>query len=203
MLEQLSPGHEDAVHGPQQTFRCVLDAMSRPGRVYSLPAPGLAGIGAPGCQRGSAAVLLTLLDAETSVHLAGRVAGDALRAYFRFHAGVVCVDTPQAADFVLCPAADVDSSLWSSLALGSDEMPQHGATLVVEVNSLNQDGVPLELEGPGIQTMQRLRVAGLSHEFWSWRQRLRAALPRGLELILVDGQRLAAIPRSTRVTLGA
>jgi alpha-D-ribose 1-methylphosphonate 5-triphosphate synthase subunit PhnH len=56
----------------------------------------------------------------------------------------------------------------------------------------------LRLAGPGIEAEARLRVAGLHPALWP----LRAALcryPLGVDLILLDGDRIAAIPRSTNV----
>ena len=56
------PGFEDPVRDAQVTFRAVLDAMARPGRLHhagqNLTAP------AP-LDRATAAVLLTLIDNET------------------------------------------------------------------------------------------------------------------------------------------
>ena len=80
--------------------------------------------------------------------------------------------------------------------------PQRGATLIVEVDRLGGDAsTRLRLRGPGIESAQPLAVTGLSQEFWLWRTRLQAALPRGVELLLVCGTQVAAIPRSTRITL--
>jgi alpha-D-ribose 1-methylphosphonate 5-triphosphate synthase subunit PhnH len=211
VLAEVTPGFRDAVHGAQQTFRSVLDAMARPGRIVELPASALDGLVPPASavhgrpmSLGGAAVLLALLDAETRVRLAGSLASAPALAYLRFHTGVRSPWQEESADFTLARARDVDASLWTRLDLGHDEAPQRGATLLVEVDTLGGDGgTRLRLRGPGIETSQPLSVGGLSHEFWLWRQRLQAALPRGIDLMLVDGARLAAIPRSSRITLEA
>jgi len=199
-------GFDDPVHGAQQTFRTLLAAMSHPGRVLALPAPALAGLQpaqpqlAPPLGPGLAAVLLTLLDAQTPALLAGPLAGAA--AWLRFHTGARAVGAHEPVAIAAARCAEVDAALCARLALGSDEAPQDGATLVVEVDALAADDGPgraLVLRGPGIASIQRLRVGGLPAAFWDWRRALRAELPRGVDLVLAHGTRLAAIPRTTRI----
>ncbi|HEX7688558.1 MAG TPA: phosphonate C-P lyase system protein PhnH, partial [Burkholderiaceae bacterium] len=92
--------------------------------------------------------------------------------------------------------------LLARLALGTDESPQDGATLVVEVDGLDTaGGIALALRGPGVESVQRLRVAGLPASFWDWRRDLQRQLPRGVDLVLVHGARVAAIPRSARLQI--
>ena len=208
-LADMTPGFRDAVHGAQLTFRSVLNAMARPGLIAELPAAAVEGIVPPASSDdlqpmglASTALMLALLDAECGVRLVGRLASAAAVAYLRFHTGVSAVG--ETADFTLARAGDVDAQLWSRLHLGSDNEPQRGATLVIEVSGLGRAaGTRLQLRGPGIQDVQPLMVSGLSHEFWLWRQCLQAALPRGIDLILVEGVRVAAVPRSSRITLEA
>jgi alpha-D-ribose 1-methylphosphonate 5-triphosphate synthase subunit PhnH len=83
-------------------------------------------------------------------------------------------------------------------ALGSDSYPDRSATLVIEVTALDQDG-GLRLSGPGIEDTARLGVTGLRPGFWAERAALAPLFPRGLDLILTCGDRLAAIPRTTSV----
>lgn len=193
----------DPVHGAQQTFRALLEAMSRPGRLQELPARALHGIEAPPpLGLGTAAALLTLLDAETSVCLAGAMASEPVRAWLRFHCGVREAAAACAAFFVV-DAAHAGAAHWSALDAGSDEAPQRGATLIVEVPRLGADGegLALRLHGPGIESTHRLVVAGLAPAFWQTRERQRAMAPRGIDLILVAGSCIAALPRSTMATV--
>ncbi|HEX6704891.1 MAG TPA: phosphonate C-P lyase system protein PhnH [Albitalea sp.] len=203
VLAEMSPGFRDPVHGAQQVFRALLDAMARPGFVRPLPASALDGIGPPAAMGiGTAAVMLTLLDTETTACLAGGMDDASARAYLRFHCGVRCEASVETAAFVIARASDVDAALCAALALGSDEAPQAGATLVIEVGALDK-GTRLVLQGPGIETRQALAVTGLPPAFWRWRIALQAEMPRGIDLLLVHGTRIAAIPRSTRIELEA
>jgi alpha-D-ribose 1-methylphosphonate 5-triphosphate synthase subunit PhnH len=207
LLARMGAGFADPVHGAQQTFRALLGAMSEPGRVHALPDAAIAGLATqdaelrPPLDLALAATLLTLLDADTPVHLAGALDSDDARAWLRFHTGARALQ--QATTLTAALARDVDAMLWDALDLGTDDAPQAGATLFVQVDALSErplDGaVALKLRGAGIETARDLAVAGLSAAFWQWRAALRAELPRGVDLVLVCGMRIAAIPRSTRL----
>lgn len=201
-LAAIGRGFADPVHGAQQVFRAVLDAMSRPGRLQRLGADTLAGIEPPAFGTGLGALLLTLLDAETGVWLDPALAGGATGGWLRFHTGVRLHAERGDAPFAVVPAARADARLWSTLPCGSDEQPQAGATLIVDVPQLAADGPgALLLRGPGIAETHRLVVGGLGPAFWRARAALQPAFPRGIDLLLVSGDTLAALPRTTRITL--
>jgi alpha-D-ribose 1-methylphosphonate 5-triphosphate synthase subunit PhnH len=197
-LATMGRGFADPVHAAQQVFRAVLEAMSRPGRPHVLPAPVLSALEPPSPARGQIAVLLALLDAETSVWLDPRTSTPDATQYLRFHTGVRVLDEAGAAAFAVTRATPATAALWATLADGSDETPQAGATLIVEVPSLD-GGSALVLRGPGIETVQTMRAAGLDDAFWAARSALAPRFPRGIDLILTCGDRIAALPRSTRV----
>ena len=210
-LARMGAGFADPVHGAQQTFRALLVAMSEPGRLHTLPASATDGLVTedaemrPPLDVAMSATLLTLLDADTPVHLAGTLGNDEARGWLRFHTGARAV--PSVTGMTAALAGDVDAALWSRLDPGTDDVPQAGATLFVEVDALSEqprpDGIALTLHGAGIETSRRLVVAGLSDAFWRWRVALQPELPRGIDLVLVCGRQLAAIPRSTRITFEA
>jgi alpha-D-ribose 1-methylphosphonate 5-triphosphate synthase subunit PhnH len=194
------------VHDAQQVFRTALAAMARPGRVLPLAADALAALEPPpGLSPGLAALLLSLLDGETRLWLAPPLASDETLQYLRFHCGVRVAHTPAAAAFVVACAAQAEPGLWSTLNLGTDEAPQAGATLILDVRSLRaaQPDEPgaLTLSGPGIQSWHALAVPDLPAPFWHARAALEADYPRGVDLILCSGERIAALPRTTRVAL--
>lgn len=201
-LATLGRGFDEPAHAAQQVFRALLEAMSRPGRIQTLPADVLDDIEPPGLGRGLTALLLTLLDAETSAWLGAPLASRAAADYLRFHTGVRMHDTPDTAAFAVVGALSAQPDLWSRLMRGSDAAPQEGATLIVELPALH-DGTaaPLALRGPGIADVHRLSAGGLDPRFWTARESLQNEYPRGVELILVCGDRIAALPRTSRVTL--
>jgi alpha-D-ribose 1-methylphosphonate 5-triphosphate synthase subunit PhnH len=193
-LAGMPRGFADPVHDAQSVFRAVLDALSRPGRRQTLSACD--GLQAPApLSRGLTALLLTLLDGETSLHLAGPLGSDSAWMAARFHTGVRAAARADA-HFV---AQRADEASWDGLRLGTDEAPQDGATLIVEAGSFS--GVSLLLSGPGIEHTQRLGGCGLPAAFWQQRIGLQKIFPRGVDLLVVCGSQLVGVPRSTRVTL--
>ncbi len=188
----LLPGFADPVLDAQACFRAVLEAMSRPGRVMrageGLPPP------APlSCAAG--AVLLTLADADTPLWMD---AGEDAASWLRFHCGAPLVEDASRASFVMaCRGAP------SLLALeaGTDEEPQRGATLILEVAALSE-GEGWRLSGPGIAREHRLRMDGLPDGFAAAWARNRARFPRGVDVILCCGALLAALPRTVSIAEG-
>lgn len=207
LLSHMGAGFADPVHGAQQAFRVLLAAMSEPGSLRVLPDVAVDGLAPqdaelrPPMNAALAAALLTLLDADTPVHLAGVLGTDDARAWLRFHTGARAV--PDAAAMTAALARDVDAALWSRLDPGTDDAPQASATLFVEVEALSDrplaGAAALKLRGAGIETSRDLAVVGLSADFWRWRIGMQAELPRGVDLVLACGGQLAAIPRSTRI----
>jgi alpha-D-ribose 1-methylphosphonate 5-triphosphate synthase subunit PhnH len=194
LLANMPRGFADATHDAQAVFRAVLEALSRPGRLQTLHASD--GLQAPApLSRGLTALLLTLLDAETSLHLEGALASDAAWMYARFHTGVQ-PSPREAADFVAVRAAEAS---FEHLRLGTDEAPQHGATLIVETTTLA--GQSLVLTGPGIEHTQRIGLCGLPAAFWQERIAQEKHFPRGVDLLIVCGSQLIAVPRSTHITM--
>ncbi|MGY0193953.1 phosphonate C-P lyase system protein PhnH [Leptothrix sp. BB-4] len=205
-------GLADPVHGAQAVFRQVLDAMARPGRVHEMPAGLFEHPSRPPLPLGTAAaaVLLTLCDHETALWWSPGPRLPQLHEWARFHAGVRWVDPVDEADIVGLRASALTLPLWSRLRPGTDVAPHTSATLIVEVDAL--DSVPdeaaarldgeaiLTLEGPGIERVARLRVAGIAREVWEARIAQSAHYPCGVDLLLCCGHRIAGLPRSTHVT---
>lgn len=220
LLSELGLAWQQPVHGAQQAFRALLAAMAHPGRVHSLPAAAVAGVQPPATRSGpgmsiaAAVSLLTLLDAESSVHFvdpadprngAGPQQPSALAGYFRFHCGVRSAALDQA-QFVYARAGDADAGLCGAMQQGSDAAPQDGATLVLDLDGFASGAGPgerqsLRLRGPGVQSETLLQLQGSLPALWQWRARQADALPRGIDLLLCSGDRLAAIPRSTLLAL--
>jgi alpha-D-ribose 1-methylphosphonate 5-triphosphate synthase subunit PhnH len=182
------PGFADPVLDAQATFRAVLEAMSRPGRVQAVVAPPER---PPGLSPAAAAVLLALVDAATPLRLA---AGAEAEAWVRFHCG--CPILATGAAFVLDPAAGL-----LDLDPGTEEEPERGTTLILEVEGL-EEGAGWRLTGPGIRDVHHLAAAGAPPGFLADWARNQARFPCGVDVILCAGARIAALPRGVRIEEG-
>ncbi len=189
----LLPGFDNPVDDAQQVFRATLEAFAHPGRLETLPTTS----GQPeGLSPTLTALLLTLADPDTPVWLPADVPA-AARAFLRFHCGCPLVDTVSDATFVCVPAGHAMPAL-ADCAQGLPAYPDRSATLLVEVASLHE-GDALTLRGPGIETTQALRVAGLPADFRQrWREN-NARFPLGVDLLLASGQQFCAMTRTTQV----
>ncbi|VVD98485.1 phosphonate C-P lyase system protein PhnH [Pandoraea capi] len=200
----LQPGFDDPVHDAQGVFRAVLDALARPGQLRSV------GGRLAHCDEASIAaraILLALADATTPVWLQAPL-GEVSSA-LRFHTGAPLLGDeagPATAQFALltdpanCPALE-------RFAFGTAESPEHSATLIVDVPALheghegdtNNDALRLRLRGPGIQTHADVTVGGLTAAFWQARAALAPRFPAGLDLLIVAGDSVLGLPRTTHV----
>lgn len=194
-MTAFAPGFADPPLGAQATFRRLLDAMARPGSVAVLDAPPAPAPLAPA----AGAIALALCDADTPVWLDPALSTPEVIGWLRFHTGCRIVEAPEEAAFAF--AAEPAAAPLDRLSTGSDEFPDRSATAVLQVARLDA-GDPLRLAGPGIETEATLRVEGLPAGFIAWRARNHAAYPRGVDVVLVAGANLAALPRSTAVTEG-
>ncbi len=184
----ISAGFADPAQDSQRSFRAVLEAISRPGRIFALPP--LAEPPAP--LRGAlASVLLTLADADTPVWLDAAAPLD----WLRFHCGCPVVAQPGAARFVVATGA---MPALAGLARGTEEEPHLAATLLLQVASLRA-GEGWRLTGPGIEREHRLAVAGLPADFLAQWAANAAGFPRGVDIVLCAGDSLACLPRTVRI----
>lgn len=174
-------GFTNAPHQSAYAFRAALNALSRPGMIETLtgatpPAPLSVAAGV---------LVLTLCDRTTSLHLAGEYDCAALRDWVTFHTGAPLVRAEDA-HFALGAWGDLAEDRF---AIGTAEYPDRAATLIVEMPILTATGA--RLTGPGIDVSARL---SLPEGF-----RNRADFPLGLDCFFTCGDRIAALPRSTKI----
>jgi alpha-D-ribose 1-methylphosphonate 5-triphosphate synthase subunit PhnH len=180
------PGFLDPVTEAQACFRSVLSAMSCPGRIVAMSHS----IAAPPLDPATAAVLLTLVDADVTLWL-----DEALSPswdWLAFHAGVVRAPRLGQAAFLcvtsLPPLGDVFA--------GTDAAPETAATVILQVPAL-VDGARLTLYGLDVPAV--IAPQGLPADFvaqWEANHRL---FPRGVDLLLCAGGASLALPRTLRI----
>jgi alpha-D-ribose 1-methylphosphonate 5-triphosphate synthase subunit PhnH len=191
MTTTLAAGLSDAVHESQEAFRMVMDALARPGQVRTIGAavPGVALGGA------MARLLLSLTDDETPVWWQG--ADPTVAQWLRFHTGAPLAHATGTASFAVVTDAASGLAL-ADFAMGTVASPEFSSTLLVELPAL-VGGPELEWRGPGIQTVQRVALAGLPADFWAQWHTNHGAFPQGVDLIFTCGEQAMGLPRTTRV----
>lgn len=187
-------GLADPVLDAQRIFRGVLRALAHPGRVVTFEAVGEPP--APLMPAG-AAVCLALLDFETPLWLSPAARVPEVIEWLRFHCGVPVVAEPAAARFALITAAAAAPPL-EAFDPGTDAAPDRSATVVMQVGAL-LEGLHTRLSGPGIATETRLGVAGAPSWLWDSVRANGRRFPRGVDVLLVAGPCLAALPRTVRM----
>lgn len=191
----LDGGFADPVFDAQSTFRTLMEAMASPATIMSLramvtpPTPLNAAAGAIAC---------TLIDADTPFWLDARLAeSGALRDWLVFHTGGREMPKPAGALFAIIAGVSSMPAL-DAFAQGTQEYPDRSTTLILQLPGLEGGGL-LAFEGPGINGRATLAPKGLPAGFADQWTANRACFPRGVDLILTAGDRIACLPRSARL----
>lgn len=196
-------GFDTPVLRAQTVFRGALDAMARPGSVVALPADALAPLGALPCHPATAALLLTLADPDTPVHLGlDEAANAALVEWLAFHCGAPAVSSPEQAAFAVIPLRDLDTERLFACAPGEPDYPDRATTIICEADGIETvvgGGDAPTLTGPGIRETSALALQPDPARFWQAMHRNRARYPLGPDVFLTSGDRVAGVPRSTRI----
>ncbi|HLN11310.1 MAG TPA: phosphonate C-P lyase system protein PhnH [Xanthobacteraceae bacterium] len=194
----IAAGFSDSVLGAQKAFRAVMDALARPGRMQTLPQ--LSGPPAP-LSAAAGALVLALADHDTPVWLDPPLAAAAdVAAWLRFHTGAPVASDPVRAAFALV-ADPLCVPPFSAFALGTPEYPDRSTTVVLQVERFT-DGPVLTLTGPGIAGSREFCASPLPDDFAERLIGNRALFPRGIDVLLVTADQVAALPRSVRVQGG-
>lgn len=184
MTATLEGGFADAPIDAAHAFRAIMTALARPGEILHVtgaqpPAPLSAAAGA---------VLLTLCGPETPVFLAPSHDSEAVRGWIGFHTGAPIAEAG-AADFAIGRWGELPRDRFR---IGVPDYPDRSATLIVEMDALEAMGPTLT--GPGIETEAHLSLP----ERGAF-QANAAQYPLGLDFFFTCGDRIAGLPRSTRV----
>lgn len=196
-IAELPAGFVDKVLSAQSTFRSVMDAMARPGSVQRV----VATVGAPGAlMPGTAAIALTLFDHDTPIWLDPRMSETSEAAkWLKFHSGAPVVENPSICSFALIGDGEALPEL-SRFSFGTNEYPDRSTTLILQVESLTQ-GRSYELNGPGIDGTAVLRATIEPKDLFDRLAVNETLFPRGVDVVLVSGEAIVAIPRTTRLAV--
>jgi alpha-D-ribose 1-methylphosphonate 5-triphosphate synthase subunit PhnH len=188
------PGFSNSVLSAQSTFRAVMDAFARPGRIVALkasiepPAP---------LMLGTAAIALTLFDQDSPVWIDAGDHAAAAATWLRFHTGAPVGSRP--ADCVFAIVTDSTRlPRFEKFNLGSQDYPDRSTTAIVQVGAL-RGGPAIQLSGPGIRDRETIAPTSLPGNFSMQLFANRTLFPRGIDLVLVAGSDVIAVPRSLRV----
>jgi alpha-D-ribose 1-methylphosphonate 5-triphosphate synthase subunit PhnH len=204
-----------------QTFRLLLDALARPGKINQLRYPQFLGTVPPynvpsaSSEQSSnfyaLGALLTLLDRETSFIIGANaqwlpVENDIVR-WTLLRSSTNYAAPGDAAFALLCDSGS--GELIRHLNIGTLLEPEMSATVFYCVEQLAEagqhqsdqtGGTTLELRGPGIAEQQRIRIWGPQHADWDAVLAARRGYPLGIDIYLVDRVgRCVGLPRTTKI----
>jgi alpha-D-ribose 1-methylphosphonate 5-triphosphate synthase subunit PhnH len=182
----------------QKNYRSLMQAMSRPGRVFRLDA-----LSAVSPFAAALAIGECLLDPEVSLCVIGNGGVSTLQAVL-VGATQVRTESLETADFVFVCSVQSQGGVRSAKR-GRLEFPEEGATLVYCMNSqpaCASDRFRVRLTGPGITGQGGIapEMRGVPVEEFQELMDVNADYPLGVDAFFVrpNGE-VMALPRSTRI----
>ncbi len=168
-------------------FRVILQGVSHPGNVLSLPDPHED-------EPAVFAVLGCLLDNEVTLSVIG---DPALEAALARHTASRTAH-PENADYIIVRNGTTCGKL-AGFKRGSLEYPDTGATILYLVEELSQ-ATGVVLSGPGVNGTVSMRITGLDPSELQLLRQVNSEFPLGIDAIFLDQSgHIACIPRSSRI----
>jgi alpha-D-ribose 1-methylphosphonate 5-triphosphate synthase subunit PhnH len=192
----------------QQTFRRILDAMARPGKVQTMTADQQIVAASLGRQAGYLmGIARTLLDVEVTFCIRAEMEKEnGLAELIPLYTNSAAAPAATA-DFIFMNGAD-DPAVLKDLYRGSLEFPDRGATVVIAVSYVcserpyeSEGGLTLAISGPGVNGERLLYTGGLRRAQVAALNEVNQEFPLGIDLIIIAGDKLACIPRSSAVVV--
>lgn len=165
----------------RETFLALMNSLSYPGRVHTLPEAG---------NDAYLAIASTLLDLETSyftsdTDLAAELARTGARNL-----------SSELAAYHFYPQLDENAlDIIKTASVGTMLYPDQAATLIIGCKL--GEGMALYLTGPGIQNENTVQV-NVDPALWQLRDRV-SKYPLGWDIFLVDGNHVVGLPRTTQI----
>lgn len=195
-LDKIQPAFTDPVRQSQMAFRAIMEAVARPGTRADF-GPALAP--PAGLDVATATAALTLLDFETPLWLDPTLRGGEAEAWVRFHCGCPLTTDPAEAAFAIVSDVRTAPRL-DSFNLGDARYPDRSTTVILQVESLD-GGETAVLSGPGVKDAIMVAPRGLPEHFWDQMQDNNAKFQFGIDALIVSGQFLTAVPRSSQIQI--
>ena len=194
-MKFVKQGFNDPIHDAQNVFRFILNAMSMPSSLQSIPSELSFGQ----ANAATTQILLALTDSTTPVWLSEAFKTDSeLTQNLQFHANTPLATRQDKASFALLGGdqnTDINQFCW-----GNAEYPETSTTLIIQVNSLSE-GVELELSGPGIDGKALVNVDGIHQSLLNQIMVINKSQPLGIDVLLTCENQLMALPRTTLIAL--
>ncbi len=190
-LKRMAPGFENPPVDSRKTFRAILEAVSRPGKIVG------AGSGLtrqPDLHPATCAAALTLFDFETKVWTDLHRDAPAL-GWMKFHCGAPFVEGPEAADYAVV-TRPLEMPELMRFRQGTEREPHLSATLIIQPEFLVPDR-GRKFSGPGIETVHLIDPSGVAEHFWESRKLSPAMFPMGVDVVFTCNDNIAAMPRTT------
>lgn len=183
----------------QQTYRALLNALSRPGEVKDFPAEGDDSLPAVGDLYASTwRTILCLADAEVTVHLA--VDDEETEKEIQYLTRCHMADASHA-DYIVIPY-DADEtlieSLWREAKQGTLVDPDRSATILLELPEETERSTSLVWSGPGIQAKNEVTLPW-SAAWLDARKEVVSEFPLGVDCFLLARGAVIGLPRTTKV----
>lgn len=176
----------------QAVYRVLLDVMSRPGTVKTLPDTIMSH-----WDGGMLAIAATLVDHEVGFCALG---DDKLSGKIEDLTHGRRVEFEQA-DFIFIPGGDSRGRV-NRAKSGLPELPDMGATIIYQAEQLAVSGGEgtITLSGPGIEHTIQPSILGVPQEELLCLTEINSQYPLGIDVLLVDLEnKIMAIPRSVQV----
>ncbi len=190
------PGFQDSIHDSQNTFKVLLDALSRPGTIYQITAQ----LNPPSeLNTAGAAAYLTLFDLETTVWLQPG-SNEEVKNWLLFHTGCRFTEDTQKADFAVVWDLDNMPNL-SQFKQGTPIYPEDSTTLLITVETQNFSSLQRSqiLTGAGINGQITMPIA-LPETFWQQWQQNHDSYPQGIDVYFFSQAQVVGLPRTLSIT---
>lgn len=190
----------DSVFDAQEHFRLLLDSMSRPGKINSLPVMEI--LPPHEFQQAAALTAFSLLNNDVTFYVAGDNRED-ITGYLLVNTGAQSAEIA-VAEYIFLPVGYYNEELYN-VRVGTPVYPEDSATIIAQVEFIGElpqkDSLEVALKGPGVNGEAKIYLGGINTDLLDFVKTQNSEYPLGIDLIVTDRENnLIAIPRSNNFT---